>query len=82
MRRGYGAALWAMERALQTSNTAVSERIAALRRQIESEFGLLSRVIDATVGPLLLWSARREASLHPFGRPLEPRTFVERRNWR
>jgi hypothetical protein len=80
--RGYGATLWAMERALQTSNRTVSERIASLRRQIESEFGLLSRAIDATVGRLLLWSARREASMYPLGRPLEPHTFIERRNWR
>jgi hypothetical protein len=82
LKRGYGATLWAMERALQTSNKAVSERIAALRRQIEGEFGLLSRVIDGTLGPLLLWSATRDARIYPRGRPLEPRTFVERRNWR
>jgi hypothetical protein len=33
------------------------------------------------IGPLLLWSARREGSTYPEGRLLEPRTFVERRNW-
>ena len=82
LKRGHGAALWAMEQYLRASNQAVSGRIASLRKQIENEFGLLSRVIDATVGPLLLWSARREASIYPHGRPLEPRTFVERRNWR
>jgi hypothetical protein len=79
--RGYGAALWAMERALQTSNRTVSERIASLRRQIEREFGLVSRLVDRTLGPVLLWSARRDASMYPLGRPLEPRTFIERRNW-
>jgi len=82
LKRGHGAALWAMEQYLRASNQAASGRIASLRKQIENEFGLLSRVIDATVGPLLLWSARREASIYPHGRPLEPRTFVERRNWR
>jgi radical SAM superfamily enzyme YgiQ (UPF0313 family) len=80
-RRGHGAALWAMEQYLRTSNRAVSARIASLRKQVESEFGLLCRAIDWTVGPLLLWTARREASAYPHGRPLEPRTFVERRNW-
>lgn len=79
--RGYGAALWAMERYLRGSNQAVSERIAELRKQIESEFGIVSRVLDRAIGPLLLWSARREGLTYPEGRPLEPRTFVDRRNW-
>jgi hypothetical protein len=30
---------------------------------------------------VLLWSARREARFGPAGRHLEPRTFVDRRNW-
>lgn len=81
LKRGYGAALWAMERYLRDSNRAVSERIAELRIQMESEFGVLSRVIDRTVGRLLLWSARRESLVYPEGRPLEPRTFIDRRNW-
>ncbi len=81
LERGYGAALWAMERYLRDSNRAVSERIAELRIQMESEFGVLSRVIDRTVGRLLLWSARRESLVYPEGRPLEPRTFIDRRNW-
>jgi hypothetical protein len=70
-----------MERYLRTSNQAVSERITELRKQIESEFGVVSRVLDHVIGPLLLWSARRERSTYPQGRLLEPRTFVERRNW-
>jgi hypothetical protein len=31
------------------------------------------------VGPFLLLAARREAAAYPSGRPLEPRTFVDRR---
>lgn len=81
LKRGYGAALWAMERYLRDSNRAVSERIAELRKQMEGEFGVLSRVINRAVGPVLLWSARRESLAYPEGRPLEPQTFVERRNW-
>jgi radical SAM superfamily enzyme YgiQ (UPF0313 family) len=80
LRRGYGAALWAMQRYLRGSNQTISERIADLRRQIESEFGVVSRVIDCAIGPLLLWSARREGSTYPEGRPLEPQTFIDRRN--
>lgn len=81
LRQGYGAALWAMEHYLRHSNGRVSARIAALRREIERELGGLSRLVDHAVGPILLWAARREALAYPGGRPLEPRTFVERRNW-
>ena len=81
LRRGYGAPLWAMERFLRDSNRDVSERIGSLRRDIEHEFGGLTMAIDRVAGPVLLWSARHEASVYPLGRPLEPRTFVDRRNW-
>ena len=68
-----------MERYLRDSNEAVSERVRDLRRLIEHDLGGLARVIDHVVGPVLLWSARREAAMFPTGRPLEPPTFVERR---
>lgn len=77
---GYGAALWAMEKYLRTSNQRVSGRIRELRLEIEGVFGGLSRAIDRTIGPLLLWSARREARRLATGMTLEPRTFVEHRN--
>ena len=82
LRNGYGAALWAMERYLRRSNADVSGRIGLLRRDIERELGGFSAAIDRSGRPVLLWSARREAALYPAGRPLEPRTFVDRRNWR
>jgi len=75
---GYSAALWAMERYLKDMNATVGARVAALRRDIHREFGPLSRAAAAVGGPLLYWSARREAMRHPRGRRLEPRTFVER----
>jgi radical SAM superfamily enzyme YgiQ (UPF0313 family) len=79
MRRGYGAALWAMERYLRKSNATVSQRIRSLRLEMERELGGFTRAIDWTIGPILLWSAQREARRFPRGRPLEPRTFVSRR---
>ena len=79
--RGYGATLWAMERYLGSHGGDVSGRIRTLRKEIEREFGLWSRVIDRAAGRVLLWSARRDARRYPAGRPLEPQTFVERRNW-
>jgi hypothetical protein len=81
LRSGHGALLWAMEKYLRDSNPAISRRIGELRQEIEREFGGLSRAIHHLAGPLLLWSARREARCGPTGRRLEPRTFVERRNW-
>ena len=78
---GYGAALWAMERYLRGSNSAVSDRILDLRQRIERDLGGLARAIDRLVGPILLWSSRRDAAAYPTGRPLEPQTFVDRRNW-
>ena len=78
---GYGAALWAMEHYLRGSQHAVSDRIRELRLQMERELGGMSRVLNNTLGPLLLWSARRDGRRYPAGRALEPRTFLDRANW-
>lgn len=80
LRSSYGPALWAMERYL-AANSNVSARIRALRRDIERECGVLSRVVNRAAGQVLLWTSRREALAYPAGRRLEPRTFVDRRNW-
>ncbi|MCC7033579.1 MAG: cobalamin-dependent protein [Acidobacteria bacterium] len=82
LRWGHGAVLWAMEKYLRDSNRLISDRIRALRLEVEREMGGIARAVDHLVGPALLWSARRDARLAPAGRRIEPRTFVERRNWR
>ena len=81
LRSGFGAALWAMERYLRDSNRDISDRIGELRRQAERDLGGMAPIINRIAGPVLLWSARREARVGPAGRSREPRTFVERRNW-
>jgi radical SAM superfamily enzyme YgiQ (UPF0313 family) len=81
LKNGYGATLWAMEAYLRDSNAEISARIRALRQDIEREFGTVSATLSRMVGPLLLWSARRDARLYPRGRRLEPRTFVEHANY-
>jgi len=81
LKDGYAAALWAMEKHLRAANPEVSEKIHALRREVGREFGLMSRVVTQVVGPLLLWSSRREARRLAQGRTYEPQTIVERRNW-
>lgn len=78
---GYGAALWAMEKFLREPHRTVSDRIRELRLRIEREIGGLAPIVNRLAGPLLLLSARREARLGAAGRVLEPRTFVDRRNW-
>ena len=81
LRSGYGAALWAMERYLRSANPDVSERIRALRLDIEREFGTVAAAMNRLLGPALLWASRRDARRHPGGAILEPRTFVERRGF-
>jgi hypothetical protein len=70
-----------MEKHLRRTNEAVSERIRALRKDVGREFGLLSRVVSRAIGPVLLWSVRREERRLAHGQTYEPRTIIERRNW-
>jgi radical SAM superfamily enzyme YgiQ (UPF0313 family) len=81
VRTVYGAALWAMERQLGKANRTVSEQIRCLRGQIEKEFGLASRLSANLLGPVLLWTSRREEKRLSAGRTYEPPTILERRNW-
>jgi hypothetical protein len=77
----YNAALWVMEKEFKKVNRSVSERIHKLRREVEKEFPVVARLTAASLGPILLWSTRREESRLAKGRTYEPPTFVERRNW-
>ena len=81
LQSSYAAALWAMEKFLAPANRAVSERMASLRADIERELPR-ARWASHSLGPVLLWTTRREARRFPQGRLLEPRTFVDRSNWR
>ncbi len=77
----YNAALWVMEREFKKVNRSVSERIHSLRREVEKESPVLARLTAALLGPVLLWSARREEKRLASGQTYEPPTFIERRNW-
>jgi radical SAM superfamily enzyme YgiQ (UPF0313 family) len=77
----YGSALWAMEREFKKIDHEVSENIRALRYEFKSESGLLSRMMPAVVGPLLLWTTRRENRRLARGKAYEPPTILERCNW-
>jgi hypothetical protein len=81
LRTTYNAALWAMERRLRQTNPSVSERIRKLRREIEAEFGLVTRAVRHVVGPVLTLTSKREDRRLAHGVTYEPKTFVERHNW-
>jgi radical SAM superfamily enzyme YgiQ (UPF0313 family) len=81
LRDGYAAALWAMEKHLDGANRAAAAPIRALREEIGREFGLVSRLVSRALGPILLWSARREERRLAAGQTYEPPTIIERRNW-
>jgi radical SAM superfamily enzyme YgiQ (UPF0313 family) len=81
LRDGYAASLWAMEKRLRSTNLAVSQKIETLRREIGREFGLASRLVSRALGPVLLWSLKREEKRLAAGQTYEPRVIIERRNW-
>jgi hypothetical protein len=77
----YNAALWVMEREFRKVNRSVAEQIHKLRSEVEEEFPVIARLAAASLGPMLLWSTRREDKRLAAGRTYEPPTFLERRNW-
>ena len=81
LRTTYNASLWAMAKRLKRSNPAVASRIRELCRQIEGAFGLPTRLLRMTLGPVLWFTSKREDRRLAKGVTYEPKTFVERHNW-
>ena len=81
LRKTYNAALWAMEHRLKKTNEEVSGRVRELRKQVEAEFGGFSKWAARLVGPVMLWTAKREEKRLAKGKTYEPPTFIERRHW-
>jgi len=77
----YSSALWAMERQFRKVDVRVSDQIGALREEFKRESGLVSRLMPAVLGPVLLWSTRREEKRLARGKTYEPPTILERTNW-
>jgi hypothetical protein len=77
----YGSALWAMERQFKKVDRNVSERIRALRQEFKKESGFMGRMLPSVLGPILLWTTRREERRLAEGKTYEPPTILERRNW-
>lgn len=81
LRGAYNAALWAMEKRLRRTNRELSTNIRRLRLEIEAEFGWAARSVRMALGPVLLWTSKREARRLASGKTYEPPTIMERRNW-
>jgi radical SAM superfamily enzyme YgiQ (UPF0313 family) len=81
VKNAYSALLWAMERQMRKTNAAVSGQIRGLRKDLGREFGLLSSMAGRLLGPVLLWTSRREEKRLAAGHTYEPPTIIERRNW-
>jgi len=81
LKNAYSGVLWAMEKHLKRTNAAISQQIESLRQELYFEFGSASRLASALLGPLMLWTTRREEKRLARGVTYEPRTFIERRNW-
>jgi hypothetical protein len=77
----YTGMLWAMSRHLRTANASVAIKVEELRRQIHQEFGLASRLAASVLGPLILWTAKREEKRLASGFTYEPPVVIERHNW-
>lgn len=77
----YSGLLWAMERQLRETNENISRQIHTLRRDLAEEFGWWSRAAAKVIGPVLLWTTRREEKRLARGVTYEPKMIVERRNW-
>ena len=77
----YSAALWVMERQFKKVDSKVSEQIHALRKEFKKESGLVARTLPAVLGPVLLWTTRREEKRLARGKTYEPPTILERSNW-
>jgi hypothetical protein len=77
----YSSALWAMEHQFRKVDRNVSEKIHALRHEFRQESGVISRMLPALLGPVLLWTMRREERRLARGKTYEPPTILERSNW-
>lgn len=76
----YTGMLWAMARHLRSANASVASQIEELRQEIHREFGLASRLAASVLGPLILWTSKREEKRLAEGFRYEPPVVIERRN--
>lgn len=78
LRTTYDAALWAMEKRMKGT---IRVKIRSLRKEVEREFGLPTKLARSVIGPVLYFTSKWEDRRLAAGRTYEPPTFVERLNW-
>jgi radical SAM superfamily enzyme YgiQ (UPF0313 family) len=76
----YSGMLWAMEKHMRRTNADFAGRIRELRAEIREHCGRWNPV-PLALGPLMLWTAAREAKRLAAGHTYEPPTFLDRTNW-
>jgi radical SAM superfamily enzyme YgiQ (UPF0313 family) len=76
----YSGMLWAMEKQMKRTNADFAGRIRELRAEIREHCGRWNPV-PLALGPLMLWTANREAKRLAAGHTYEPPTFLDRTNW-
>ena len=81
LRNAYAGVLWAMEKRFKETNESVSQQIRTLRQDVEREFGSMSKAFSRLLGPVLLWTSRREEKRLAAGKTYEPPTIIERTHW-
>jgi hypothetical protein len=81
IKTAHSALLWAMEHQLRKTNPAIASQIRSLREEMTKEFGVVSKATATLLGPILLWTSRREQTRLAKGKTYEPRTFIEQTNW-
>jgi radical SAM superfamily enzyme YgiQ (UPF0313 family) len=81
LRHAYAAVLWSIEHRLRRSNQRVSLQVRGLRKEMESEFGLLTAAAARLLGPVLWWTSLREEKRLARGKSYEPATIIDHRNW-
>ena len=77
----YSSALWARERQFRKVDEQVSQPTRTVREEFKHESGIISRMMPAVLGAVLLWTTRREEKRLAQGRAYEPPTILERRIW-
>jgi hypothetical protein len=81
LRHAYAASLWAIEYRLRRTNREMARRVRVLRKELESEFGLVAKLASVLLGPLLWCTSWIEEQRSARGQTYDPAVIVDRKNW-
>jgi radical SAM superfamily enzyme YgiQ (UPF0313 family) len=81
LKHAYAASLWAIEHRLRRTNREVAERVRTLRKDLEREFGIVTRLASHALGPVLSFTSWLEERRTAKGKTYDPGVIVNRKNW-